>query len=381
MYTLVIGRAYPEESTGMMGIFEFEQAKALSRNETDTVYAFCDTRSIKRLRKIGDVQKKDEIPVSGRHLPIGGIPTYCFNKVKSIYFLRKIKEIINKHGMPEIIHVHFPLLTMTDEIWGVLKKSNVPIVVTEHWSKVQTKDLEDYRLKLLKRVVKESSAFICVGELLRKSVIDLTGADKDIYVIPNMVSAEFNNTYQRKKRGFNFISIGRLIKSKGFDILINSFAQSFKDVPSATLTIVGGGPLELDLKKQVDKLGIRDKVNFTGLINRDEIAKHIQKSDVLVSASSLETFGVPFIEAMTCGKPVIGFKGGPMDKYIIDSVGLLVRRNTNDLKLALLDLYHNIDDFNNDFISKYAYEHFSASSVTNKLKNIYQDILNRERDL
>ncbi|KQL56487.1 MULTISPECIES: glycosyltransferase [Bacillaceae] len=381
MYTLVIGRAYPEESTGMMGIFEFEQAKALNRNGMRTIYAFCDNRSIKKLKKFGSFTAEDEIKAYGYNLPIGGLPTKIFNRFKSKLLKKIINEIISKYGKPNIIHVHFPLLTLTDELWSFLCELQIPLATTEHWTKVQTKNLEPFRIKLLKRVVEESSAFICVGELLRESVAEITSTNKKIQVIPNMVAQEF--TFEKKKKSnssFNFISVGRLVEVKGFGSLIDSFAKAFNGNTGVTLTIVGGGKLETTLKDQVIQLGISNKVNFMGFLSRNETAKLVKESDVFVSASYLETFGVPFIEAMTCGKPVIGLKDGPIDDYITEDVGMLVNKNSlDDLSNSLIYMHENYEKFDSRFIKDYAINNFSESAVTSKLKLIYDNAMTSKR--
>ena len=150
-----------------MGIFEFEQASALQKSGMKVVYAFCDTRSVKSLRIISNVSFiKDNVEVYGFHLPIGGMPRKLFELVKENRLKALISKIISEQGVPDIIHVHYPLLNLTIKSWKMLKGLEKPIVITEHWSKVQTKQIEPYRVELLRKVVKESDSFLCVGDPL-----------------------------------------------------------------------------------------------------------------------------------------------------------------------------------------------------------------------
>lgn len=379
MYALVIGRAYPNINTGMMGIFEFEHAKSLKKHGCKVVYAFCDTRSIRSLQKFGHYNiTSDYVEVNGYHLPIKGIPYKLFSKIKRNYYKKILNEIISEKGIPDIIHVHFPLLNLSKEIWNLLNELKRPIVVTEHWSKVQTKNINSIQTNFLKKVVKESAEFICVGDQLKKSVIELTGTNKDIKVIPNMISSEFfyTNTGTKNPNKFNFISVGRLVELKRFDLIIDAFTSAFKENKDIQLTIVGDGLLHNKLKRQITKLGMNDQIQMTGFLSRNKTAEMIRQSDALVSASVLETFGVPFIEAMACGKPIIGVQESSIEKYINESNGVLFKPdNLEDLEKTLTQMYQKRNSYNGEKISKKAYELFSEEAVTKKLIKMYQKII------
>lgn len=374
MYALTIGRAYPDEETGMMGIFEFEQAVALSNIKYKSIYSFCDTRSIIRLRRYGYINmKKSDVTVYGYHLPIGGTPHIIFSKIKKMYYERLLKKIIKNAGIPDVIYIHFPLLTLTDDIWDLFKSLKRPIVVTEHWSKVQAKELTPLQHKLLRKIVNEADKFICVGDLLKKSVIELTNTPKDIQVIPNMVSSMFFYEKQDiKNNNFEFIAIGRLVDSKKFDLVIDAFTKAFRSNANVYLTIVGDGPLFSKYKKQIEHLGMQDRISMVGFLSREETANLLRKSDAFVSGSVLETFGVPFIEAMACGKPVIGIKNGPIDKYINMVNGVLFEKNNfDDLVRALINVYENREMYDGKLISETAMKLFSEETVINELNEIF----------
>jgi len=380
MYALVIGRAYPDEKTGMMGIFEFEQAAAISNIGIKTVYSFCDTRSIKLLRKLNYTSfQKGNVSVYGYHLPIGGIPRPIFEKLKNSHFKKVLKRIINDHGTPDIIHIHYPLLNLTDGIWEMLKKLNRPIIVTEHWSKVQTKSIEYYRCDLLKKIVNESDTFMCVGNLLKKSVIELTNTKKEIHVMPNMVNPTFYLEEKLQENNhFDFISIGRLVADKRMSFVIDAFSRAFSENSNIKLHIVGDGPLFDKLKQQINKLNMNGRVTLHGFLSREETANLIRSSDAFVSASILETFGVPFIESMACGKPVIGIKNGPIDNYINDTNGVLFEKdNLNSLTESLKRMYNYRNKYNGLHISKKAKEFFSERAIVGKLVDIYDSQLQK----
>jgi glycosyltransferase involved in cell wall biosynthesis len=90
------------------------------------------------------------------------------------------------------------------------------------------------------------------------------------------------------------------------------------------LVIVGDGPLFKKLNNKVEEENIRDVI-FTGA--RDDVENIIPSCDVLVLPSFSESFGLVLIEALACGKPVIGSNVGGITEIINKNVGLLVNPN------------------------------------------------------
>lgn len=379
MYTLILGRTYPAEETGMMGIFEFEQAVALNKYGMPTVYAFCDTRSIKVLRKLNYKEfTTQNVPVYGYHFPIGGMPRGIFDKLKTNKYKRLLKKIINNHGMPSIIHIHFPLITIHDSIWEYLKQLNVPIVCTEHWSKVQNKQIEKYRVHLLKKIVKEANKYYCVSEELKSSVIDLTQTNKTISIMPNMVKSEFNFTENdSNKLEFRFITIGRLVENKRVGSLINTFYNKFSKDNNVILDIVGSGNLYEDIKQQIKNLKMEDRILLHGFKSRIDTAKLLKNSDVYVSASLTETFGVPFIEAMACGKPVIGADTIPLSEFInTHEFGKLFKVDEQQsLGNCMRYIYNNYSIYNGQEISRRTLLVYNEENVINNVLSDYQSLV------
>ncbi len=255
----------------------------------------------------------------------------------------------------------------------------VPIVVTEHWSKVLLKTIEPYRVELLKKIVKETDSFNCVGHQLKKSVEELTKTNKNIEVIPNMIQPIFN--YERKKKRsnrFDFISIGRLVDSKRFDLLIEAFLRHFLMKKNVYLNIVGDGPLYKELKIKIEKLDMEDRIIMHGFLKREKTAEMLKETDAYVSASIIGAFGVPFIEAMACGKPVIGIKDSAINSYINNTNGILFNKDDlNDLTNSLIKLYKNRNNYNGKNISNKTMEIFGEKTITTKIVDIYNELLNK----
>jgi glycosyltransferase involved in cell wall biosynthesis len=101
-----------------------------------------------------------------------------------------------------------------------------------------------------------------------------------------------------------------LVCTRGFspyysvDVVVRAFAKVKEAYPEAKLDLVGGGPLEADVRKLVATLHLSD-VNFTGVASRTEIGKCYDQADIFINASWLDNMPVSVIEAFAAGTPVV----------------------------------------------------------------------------
>lgn len=96
--------------------------------------------------------------------------------------------------------------------------------------------------------------------------------------------------------------VGRLVSYKGLDVLLRAVAGT-----SLRVVIVGDGPCRSDLERDVERLGLRDRVALVGEVSEQNLPAYYQSADffVLPSTTPAEMFGVAMVEAMACGIPVI----------------------------------------------------------------------------
>lgn len=101
--------------------------------------------------------------------------------------------------------------------------------------------------------------------------------------------------------------VGRLGYEKAIDVTFDAFSICLKHNPNAKLIIVGRGPAEEMLRRQIKKLGIEDSVLMTGLIPNDQIigSRLLKKVAAFVTASLSENQAITVIEALCSGAPVI----------------------------------------------------------------------------
>jgi len=129
-----------------------------------------------------------------------------------------------------------------------------------------------------------------------------------------------------------FLSIGRLLHWKGFDLGIEAFARA--GLPNAEFVIVGDGPERGRLEALVRERGIEDRVSFLGKITRDQTLKLLGSSDALVHPSLHESGGLVCLEAMAARRPVLCLDWGGPAIVVADSTGIRVPVGDADTVIA-----------------------------------------------
>lgn len=375
MYVWVVGKAIPSRKNNMYGSFEFEQALMLAKNGIKVVYIGLDFRPIHRWRKWGIHREQyGKMCAYELDLPIRPIPFFQ-NRIEQSFCVNLYRKIEQEHGTPNLIHVHFPAMR-SYYAHEKYQKRGVKIIATEHWSQVQKKELPRWCSKNLSWFVENADVFVCVGELLKRSVVEYTGTNKELKVIPNVINHEFQYVPQEPNNKFTFVAVGRLIQAKRFDLMIEAFARAFPNKNDIELVIVGGGEEYTNLKKQIKNLGMEKRICLLGVLSHAETAKEVQMAQALVCASNFETFGVPIIEAWACGKPVIGTDALGLLEYMDKNLGVIVKANSEEQMVeALKEIYEKRDTFNGKQISQFAFKHFGENVILQNLLDIYREVL------
>jgi glycosyltransferase involved in cell wall biosynthesis len=125
----------------------------------------------------------------------------------------------------------------------------------------------------------------------------------------------------------NVLSIAALVPYKGIDILINAFALIADEFPDVRLKLVSGGPAAAQLAGLAAHLGLGQRIEFLGAVDRPRIGQLLREATVFVlaSRSHSESFGIAAVEAMALDRPVIASSVGALPDIIEhDRTGMLV---------------------------------------------------------
>ena len=162
------------------------------------------------------------------------------------------------------------------------------------------------------------------------------GIDQTLYGVDPQVE---------KYRAPTVIYLGRLKKYKSIDHLLVGFSLILDKIPEARLVIVGDGDYKGYLMDFAQKLNLKNRVEFTGYVDKHEKVKRLQKSWVAVYPSLKEGWGLTNIEANACGTPVIASNvPGLKDSVIGGKTGLLFEYgNVQELSQCIIKILSDQD--------------------------------------
>jgi L-malate glycosyltransferase len=290
--------------------------------------------------------KLDEVDVYT--VKINKIPKLDYIKRDVDKSFEKIVDIIySQKFTPDIIVTH--MFNPSLFIGKKLKlKYKTPLVLTLHQTDINY--LQNYRKRLtkFKKEIKYIDGLGFRSDSLKRKFEELKITEKKGFVIPSGIDEKLiiNDTIKKvkqKKKSRTILIAASMIKLKNIDILIKAF-ENISINRDISLKIAGNGPEMKNLKKLVETLQSKEKIQFLGYLNRSEVLEHMEDADIFVMASSPETFGLVYLEAMAKGCITIGSKGEGIDGTIKHGEnGYLVSpRDVNDLTKTL-ELALNLD--------------------------------------
>lgn len=187
----------------------------------------------------------------------------------------------------------------------------IPVIVSVHttnsysqntsWKSKSFLLLED----ILGRIT--TSHFIAVSDTVKEIAIKerKIKRDKIITIHSGVDMPEIINKNINKWEEINIVAIGRLIRSKNFDHLLKILKILISDNLKVKLTILGDGPLKNKLENLSFDLNINDHVHFHGFTSN--VSAFLKKSDLFISCSTEEGFGLSVVEAMAYSLPVVTY--------------------------------------------------------------------------
>jgi glycosyltransferase involved in cell wall biosynthesis len=180
------------------------------------------------------------------------------------------------------------------------RRSGLPVVVSER-NNPQRQDLRATWAWLRDRLYPSAAAIVCQTEGARQALPE--PVRRRVWVIPNPVGP---TPAARRRRDCRVVTaVGRLVHQKGFDLLLQAFAEVAKERADWSLVIWGDGPDREALEALRDKFGLRDRVTLPGLTGRPRA--WVEEAAIFVLSSRYEGFSNVLVEAMASGLAVLAF--------------------------------------------------------------------------
>ena len=358
---LIVTRAFPPELGGMQSLM-WGLTKEISKNFMIKVFA--------------DYQKN--------HKEFDDKESFSIERVGGIKFLRKIRkaqlinEFLKESKVQGIIADHWKSLELI--------KSNKKKYCLIHGKEINHPKESSINTRLIK-VLNDTEKVIANSEYTKNLAID-KGVDKNKVVVinPGVNPAEELNKKSLEKverllkiKTPGLITVSRFDKRKNHEKVIMALRNLKQQYPDIIYICVGYGDEENNLKKLVQELDLSSQVMFFKDISDDLKNSLLAKSDIFVMPSiihktSVEGFGISYVEAAQYGVPSLGGKdGGASDAIDHNKTGLICDgNNLDDIYSSLNSMIENkkyleLGKNAKDYVSKFQWE---------KIIEEYKKILN-----
>lgn len=194
-----------------------------------------------------------------------------------------------------------------------------------------------WRRKLFYRLFgRRIAAFLAISQYIKQDIIETypTVTEEKVVLLENSIDFSryadaavdrdsMRRSFSLPPDAFVFITVGRLVPTKGYADLLEAFAVVRRQAPEAQLVMVGDGPLQSQFAKRIARPDLAGAVTLTG--RREDVPQLLKSADAFVLSSIHEGFGLVVLEAMAAGRcTVVTDSGGPGDIVQDGQTGFIV---------------------------------------------------------
>lgn len=231
---------------------------------------------------------------------------------------------------------------------------------------------------LKKKAIYAADIIICISENTKHDLFRFYGDSLEgkIFVIPLASSISKEQSYNENPVPVNpyLLYVGSRNVYKGFYKLLHAFSRISSQNTDLKLCVVGGA-FTPEEQKQIESLGLSIKVINMGLVDDNYLAKLYRCSLAFVYPSDYEGFGIPPLEAMACGTPVIAANSSSIPEVVGNAALLFEPSTPDDLEDKLSFIIDNPVVRDNLIEAGYKQESlFSWKKTVQKTLEIYQDL-------
>jgi glycosyltransferase involved in cell wall biosynthesis len=323
--------------------------------------------------------------------PLDDVPSYF-----------QIKKLL-RQLQPDIVHTHSAKAGILGRFAGYALKgqwaANRPIVVHGihglAFHPYQNPLLNKFYIAVEKSTAKRTDFFVSVANAMTEQatavgigkpeqfVTAYSAIDEDDFLAPisQHCRLDFRLKYGIAENAIVLVTIARLFMLKGHEYIVESAKSLAERFENVVWLFVGDGNLSDHFKKQVNELGLADRIRFTGLLPPSEIPLAIQSSDILVHCSLREGLARALPQGMLCGKPAISFDLDGAREVVNDRTGRLIEpKNVKQLVEACTELIGNeslrqqLGENGREFVT----EMFSPDRMVDTIESVYRKLLGQE---
>jgi len=299
---------------------------------------------------------------------------------KILFSALKLVEVIRRERV-ELVHAHTHVAQIAAQVACLLTR--IPFVTTDHTF---------HRHRGLRRLFPFwGEHVIAVSEPIRESLVnDLRVSKSRVTCIPDGVDTEhfqplteadrkdMREFYKLPREDLVIGSVSRLVETKGYQYLFEALPGVLSRYPKISLLLVGDGKYRAQLTRQIEAMGLNSHVRFVGFETDIRLIMGLIDIFVLPSTGG-EGLGLPVLEAMAGGRPIVASNVGGLYTLVKDEVnGFLVPPgDAASLEEALCKLLgdHSLRERMGRTGRRMAHGQFSLDVVTQKYRDTYEKVL------
>lgn len=388
MKVLMLSWEYPPHMVGGLGqhVYDISRYLVLQGAEVHII-----TPRVKK--------HPDHETLAGVHLHRVGYPnseasiddfkewTFLFNSEA----IREAVQLNSQVGGFDLLHAHDWMVAYAGR--SMSKIFNIPLITTIHATEYgRNLGLHNRTQREINEIEKnlalEANQIICCSQYMQDEICSLFGVHRDaVKIIPNGVEMEqFMDLPDTPQVSFDpqekpLVFLGRLVPEKGVWQLLNCFTRVLESVPEAKLYIGGRGPQKNTLELRAQKLGVSERVVFTGFIRDKERNYVYHRAKAAVFPSLYEPFGIVALEAMATKTPVIVSEVGGLSEIVSHrETGLKVPPgHESKLAEAIVEILSN-DEFAAklaDNALKMVDTVYNWNNIAHTTVDVYNDVIAR----
>jgi glycosyltransferase involved in cell wall biosynthesis len=326
-------------------------------------------------------------------------PIALLRRPTSVYweqlYASNVSNVIENYCV-DLIHAHF---AYPEGLVGLLAKRRTrkPLVVTIHGYDICIEPSIRYGVRLSKRidaivsqVLNNADAVVAASKATFNEANKIVNNIDKVHLIRNGVDIQrFNPNLDGSKIGKKLGIEGRTVifslrahePKYGLEYLIRAAPMVAKEREDAVFVIGGDGSLRYYHEQLADRLGIRERIIFTGRIPQHELPYYYATSNIIAIPSLQEAFGLVVSEAMACGKPVVGTEVGGIPDQLTDGYNgfLVAPRNPEEIAKKILFLIDHPEDSKRMGINgrKLVKEKFNIDTRIKRIIQLYRELLQK----
>jgi len=297
-----------------------------------------------------------------------------------VTFSRNILKYSDIFSTSDVVHTITPIYT------AFFKDNGIPAVTHFHHKETIRRPIEILKYPFIVRNYRKAlfhyDAVLTMTYSGKESLIsEFSVADELITIVPHGVDL---SRFEARKKDQNdrpetvLLYVGGLYKRKGLRYLVEAIGIARRKGSKVKLVIVGEGEEKKKLTKHIRRMRLEKNVELKGYLTDEQVSEEYKNSDVFVFPSLQEGFGIPLVEAMAAGLPIISTNTSSIPEVVGDAGILVEAGNANELANAIVTVSEN-EELRRELIgkgNKRVRECFTWDSVVDRIVDVYFQVMN-----